>query len=151
MSLSIQPIGIVRSSVTDAEELDVGWRSAVAEIHIEPALAPGLQGIEDWSHLVVIFFMHEVHFDPDQHLVFRPGGRPDMPQVGVFAQRSRFYPNSIGLTAVELLKVEDNVLTVKGLDAIDGTPVLAIKPYTPVFDSAQEPTVPIWFVRFMQG
>ncbi|MBZ0276457.1 MAG: tRNA (N6-threonylcarbamoyladenosine(37)-N6)-methyltransferase TrmO [Anaerolineae bacterium] len=151
MTLTIEPIGVVKSPVADLEALDAGWSTVVSEIHIDPALAAGLHGMEDWSHVIVIFTMHEVQFDTEEHLVFKPRGREDLPKVGVFAQRSRYYPNSIGITAVAIQKIEGNVVTVKGLDAIDGTPVLAINPYAPVFDGANDPAVPIWFVRLMQG
>ena len=151
MQLNIEPIGTVASAVSDAETLDAGWSQVVADIVINPDYEPALIGIEDWSHVLVIFVMHEAHFDPAAHLVFRPKQRDDMPAVGAFAQRSRYYPNSIGITAVKVLRVSANRLTVQGLDAIDGTPVLAIKPYAPVFDNVHDPAVPVWFVRLMQG
>jgi tRNA-Thr(GGU) m(6)t(6)A37 methyltransferase TsaA len=150
MQLNIQPVGVVRSPITDREAPDTRWGSVVSEILIDEPLAPGLQGIENWSHVVVIFIMHEVEFNPAERLVFHPGDRNDLPEVGVFAQRSRYYPNSIGLTAAKIQRVDGNVLTVKGLDAIDGTPVLAIKPYAPVFDGVYDPSVPVWFLRWMQ-
>ncbi|MCB9453916.1 MAG: tRNA (N6-threonylcarbamoyladenosine(37)-N6)-methyltransferase TrmO [Anaerolineaceae bacterium] len=152
MALTIEPIGIVKSPVTDLEALDAAWNTVVSEIHIQDALVDGLRGLEDWSHAIVIFTMHEAPFEPDKHLAFRPQDREDLPEVGVFAQRSRYYPNSIGVTAVSIEKIEKGVVTVKGLDAIDGTPVLAIKPYAPLFDNArEEPAVPVWFFRLMQG
>ncbi len=95
--------------------------------------------------------MHEVKFDTAKHLVRHPRDRDDMPEVGIFAQRARYHPNSLGITAVKVLGVEDNVLRVKGLDAIDGTPVLDIKPYAPVYDGVLQPEVPVWFIRLMQG
>ncbi len=147
--MQLEPIGTVKSPVKDASTAS-GWGQVTAEIVINPELADGLKGIEDWSHVIVIFVMHEVDFNPEQHLVHRPAGREDMPEVGVFAQRSRSRPNRIGITAVRVTGVEGNVLKVKGLDAIDGTPVLDIKPYAPVYDGAQDPEVPIWFFRLMQ-
>jgi tRNA (Thr-GGU) A37 N-methylase len=74
-----------------------------------------------------------------------------MPELGIFAQRSRNHPNRIGITAVRLLGVENNIVRVRGLDAIDGTPVLDIKPYAPVYDGVNDPLVPSWFIRLMQG
>ncbi len=152
MTLTIEPIGVVKSPVTDLEALDAAWNTVVSEIHIDEALVGGLRGLEDWSHAIVIFTMHEAPFNAAKHMAFRPQDREDLPEVGVFAQRSRYYPNSIGVTAVAIQKIENGVVTVKGLDAIDGTPVLAIKPYAPLFDSAhEEPAVPVWFFRLMQG
>lgn len=149
MKIEIEPIGFVRSPVHDPVEEN--WGKVVSEIHIDEALAPGLKNLEDWSHVVVIFYMHEIRFDPERHLVRRPRGRDDMPQVGAFAHRSRYHPNTIGITAVRMVGVEGNIVRVRGLDAIDGTPVLDIKPYAPVYDGVQEPMVPAWFIRLMQG
>lgn len=146
--IHITPIGVVR---TDATEIDTNWRKTVSEIHLNTDYQRGLQGLEDWSHIVVIFSMHETNFDADTHLVSQPGGREDMPQVGVFAQRSTFTPNTIGMTAVKILEINDNVLNVRGLDAIDGTPVIDIKPHAPIYDGANDPLVPVWFLRLMQG
>lgn len=147
--MNIEPIGTVKSPVE--ETVDEGWGQVISEIHLDEAFAPGLKNIDDWSHVVVIFYMHEVQFQPEKHLVRRPRNRDDMPEVGIFAQRSRYHPNSIGITAVRVREVKDNVLIVQGLDAIDGTPVLDIKPYAPIYDGVYEPLVPLWFIRLMQG
>ncbi len=74
-----------------------------------------------------------------------------MPEVGIFAQRAKHRPNPIGITAVELIKVIGNVLTVKGLDAIDGTPILDLKPYYPEYDQIREPITPEWVNRLMKN
>lgn len=95
--------------------------------------------------------MDRSSFDPESDLVRRPQGRSDMPEVGIFAQRAKHRPNPIGITAVELIKVVGNVLTVKGLDAIDGTPILDLKPYYPEYDRILEPTVPEWVNRLMKN
>ena len=72
-----------------------------------------------------------------------------MPELGIFAQRAKHRPNPIGVTAVRLLGVDGNVLRVRGLDAIDGTPVLDIKPYFPRFDAPGDACVPEWVERLM--
>jgi tRNA (Thr-GGU) A37 N-methylase len=72
-----------------------------------------------------------------------------MPEVGIFAQRARHRPNPIGVTAVKLLRREENRLVVQGLDAINGTPVVDVKPYVPQFDAVGSPTVPDWLTRLM--
>jgi tRNA (Thr-GGU) A37 N-methylase len=74
-----------------------------------------------------------------------------MPEIGIFAQRAKHRPNPIGLTAVRLLSVAGNVLTVRGLDAIDGSPVLDIKPYFPAFDRVDDANAPEWVGRLMEG
>lgn len=146
--IEINPIGIVHAN---AEDIQHNWRSIVSEIHINEDFVIGLEGLENWSHIVVIFSMHETHFDPDKHLLNRPGGRDDMPETGIFAQRSHLTPNTIGMTVVKLLDIKGAVLTVRGLDAIHGTPVLDIKPYAPIYDGASDPLVPVWFLRLMQS
>ena len=73
-----------------------------------------------------------------------------MPEVGIFAQRAKHRPNPIGITAVELIELRGPVLVVRGLDAIDGTPVLDIKPYVPAFDSRPAAVVPIWIEELMK-
>lgn len=147
--MEIQPIGIVKSPVT--EEVVENWGEIISEIVLEDELAPGLQGLEQFSHVLVIFYMHQAHFDPTQHLVRRPRGRNDMPLIGIFAQRPKLHPNPIGITAAQFVEVTGNILKVKGLDAINGTPVLDIKPYFPVFDRVENARTPEWVGRLMQG
>jgi tRNA (Thr-GGU) A37 N-methylase len=117
--MSFTPIGTVRCSVT--EEIDHGWGGITSEIVLEEALAPGLQGLEQFSHTIIIYHMHQARFNPATDLQRRPRGRADMPLLGIFAQRPKHHTNSIGITAVEIVEVSGNVLKVKGLDAIDGT------------------------------
>ncbi len=121
----------------------------MSRIALADHLAPGLRGLEQFSHVIVVFFMHEARFDARSDLVRRPQGRADMPEVGIFAQRAKHRPNPIGVTAAELVGVEGNVLSVRGLDAIDGTPVLDIKPYVPQFDRVSRPAVPEWVAQLM--
>ena len=118
-------IGIVQNKFdqpTDPDKL----RSSKSEIVIDPALADGLIGLGPGQKIMVIFFFHQSPGDYDlrQH----PRGDQDRPLRGVFALRSPHRPNAIGVTVVDLLGVERNVLHVHGLDALNGTPVLDIKP-----------------------
>ena len=147
--MNCKPIGTVKSPVR--EGVDVGWGSVVSEIHIDPEYADGLIGIEAFSHAVVVFYMHQSSWTPASDLIRRPQGRADMPRIGIFAQRAKHRPNPIGITSVRLLGVEGNLLRVKGLDAIDGTPVLDIKPYFSQFDSAADSHTPEWVDRLMSG
>jgi len=143
------PIGRVKSPVT--EGVDVGWGSVTSEIHIDREFADGLIGLESFSHIVVIFEMHLSTWAPGSDLVRRPQGRADMPRIGIFAQRAKHRPNPIGITSVRLLGVAGNVLRVQGLDAIDGTPVLDIKPYFPQFDAREDAHTPEWVAKLMSG
>lgn len=148
-AVTLQPIGVVRSPVV--EGVDEDWGSVVAEVHLREEYAPGLHGLEAFSHVIVVFLMHRATFNPGDDLVRRPRGRADMPELGIFAQRAKHRPNPIGLTAVRLLSVRGNVLAVRGLDAIDGSPVLDIKPYFPAFDRVEDATTPEWVARLMEG
>ncbi len=147
--MDLIPIGTVRSPQTEA--VDEGWGGIVSEIKLQSGLGAGLEGLSDFSHALVIFFMHEARFDWKNDVVRRPRGRGDMPDIGIFSQRARTRPNSIGVTAVEIIGVEGDVVSVKGLDAIDGTPVLDIKPYFPQYDYVDHAKVPDWVDRLMEG
>ena len=119
--IHIRPIGYVER--LSSEENDKN-RSLVSKIMVEKEFAKGLDSIEEWSHVYVIFWMHKIS-DEDKILIHPGGGR----NVGIFATRAPVRPNPIGLTLVELVKRRENTLWVRGLDAFHGTPVLDIKPY----------------------
>ncbi len=148
MSLHLTPIGTVESAFTEIADRD--WHDVIAKIHINEALAPGLQGIEENSHIVVIFYLHQSKFEPEADLVRRPMDRADLPLTGVFATRSNYRPNPVALTTVELLKIEKNTLTVRGMDALDGTPVIDIKPYVPRKDCKEDARTPAWAEKLRQ-
>ena len=118
------PIGFVRRHHPNE---DINDRDLISRIIIRKEYSEGLDGIEDWSHLYVIFWMHEIL--DEKRTLMCPRNEPDIPAVGIFATRAPIRPNPIGLTLVELVRREGNVLVVKGLDALNGTPVLDIKPY----------------------
>jgi len=141
-------IGTVKSPVTEA--VDMNWGEVISEIVLEPEYAPGLLGLEDFSHLMVLTFLHEAEYKPEKHLRRHPQERQDMPLLGIFAQRARHRPNRIGVTAVEIVEVTDNSVKVRALDAIDGTPVIDIKPYVPVYDK-KDATIPEWMEKMMKG
>jgi tRNA (adenine37-N6)-methyltransferase len=149
LMLSLEPIGTVHSPIS--EGVDENWGPVIAEIRLAEQFADGLQGLEQFSHLLVIFWMHRSSFDPATDLLRRPRGRADMPLLGIFAQRAKHRPNPIAVTAVDLLGVSASTLRVRGLDAIDGSPVLDIKPYVPAFDRVADAAVPEWIERLMQG
>ncbi|MGZ5090260.1 MAG: tRNA (N6-threonylcarbamoyladenosine(37)-N6)-methyltransferase TrmO [Burkholderiales bacterium] len=128
------------------------WATVDSEIHLDPEYAAGLQGLEGFSHVLVIFFLDRAQgFDRKTQLLRRPRGMEDMHEVGVFAQRTKYRPNPIGVTAVKLLGIDGNVVRVRGLDALDGTPVLDIKPYMPPFDRVDDVRIPPWVGHVMEG
>ena len=141
--IELNPIGFVKTKAVGEE---VRHKDVISEIVLREDLAEALDGIEDFSHLFVMFWMHEISEEERRRMKVHPRGRMDMPLLGVFATRTPYRPNPIGLTLVELLKVKGNVLTVRGLDAIDGTPVLDIKPFDH-WDMAKDARVPEWWKK----
>ena len=139
----MNPIGIVRTEATSNQVRD---RSHLSEILIDCQLTQALEGITGFSHMFVLFWLHEITSGKRKTLKVHPRGRSDMPLLGVFATRTMLRPNPIGLTLVELVKVESNVLTVRGLDAFDGTPVLDIKPFD-AWDTTKPVRLPKWWNR----
>ena len=142
------PIGRVENTVR--EKKHTAWGQDVSSIVLEEQYHTGLRGLEGFSHAVILFFLDGARYDRREHLLRRPRGREDMPLVGIFSQRCKDRPNRIGMTAVEILEVTDTTLVVRGLDAIDGTPVLDIKPYYPVYDK-KDAAVPEWVGRLMDN
>jgi tRNA-Thr(GGU) m(6)t(6)A37 methyltransferase TsaA len=122
--LIVRPIGRVENGLPLSARRDT-LREAVSRIVLDPELAPGLEGLEEESRVLVVFQFHLAEeFELRQH----PRGDPSRPLRGVFALRSPRRPNPIGVTEVDLLEIRGNVLLVRGLDAVDGTPVLDLKP-----------------------
>lgn len=148
MKIEFDSIGTVRNYIE--EKKDTGWGGDISEIVLDEDLSSGLTGLRDFSHVLVVCFLDKARFDPSRHLVRRPQGRHDMPMVGIFAQRAKDRPNPIGITACELLGVSGNVVTVKGLDAINGTPVLDLKPYFPMYDCREDAVIPQWVSHLME-
>jgi len=148
--ITCTPIGVVKCPVTAMSQGN--WAKVESEIHLDPRYAPGLQGLAGFSHVIVVFYLHQATgFDPAKQLLRRPRGMESMHEVGVFAQRTKYRPNPIGVSSVELVAVRDNVVVVRGLDALDGTPVLDIKPYMPVFDRIADARTPDWVAHVMEG
>lgn len=147
--ITIHPIGYVRSPVI--AQTDGGWGDVTCRIEVLPPYRQGLLGIEQFSHVIVLTFLHQAAFDSVRHLRRRPRGQATMPELGIFAQRAKDRPNPIGVTAVPVIGVTADGVHVKGLDAIDGTPVLDLKPYYPAYDLVLQATVPEWVDRLMRG
>jgi tRNA-Thr(GGU) m(6)t(6)A37 methyltransferase TsaA len=139
----LKPIGVVRTTAVGDEVKD---KTRISHIIIHKKLAKALDGINEFSHLFVLFWLHEISEEQRKTLKVHPRGRKDMPLLGIFATRTMLRPNPIGLTLVELVKVEGNILTILGLDAFDGTPVLDIKPFDP-WDMVKAARVPSWWTK----
>jgi tRNA-Thr(GGU) m(6)t(6)A37 methyltransferase TsaA len=145
----LQPVAQVRGGRVQPE--DDSWDRELAEIVLAPRFGPeALAGLRDFSHLEVIF-----HFDkvPESEIstgARHPRDRTDWPLIGIFAQRGRNRPNRIGVSICRLLSVEGTRLKVRGLDAVDGTPVLDIKPVMTGFLPRGEIREPEWVSELMK-
>ncbi len=150
-SIQLQPIGWVRGG--RSEPIDDNWARVEAEIVLDQAqlAQEATTGLKEFSHLCVVYFFHRVAEDKIQTGARRPRNNPDWPEVGILAQRGKMRPNRLGVSSCRLLAVDGLVLTVQGLDAIDGTPVVDIKPYMREFDPSGEVTQPAWASELMQG
>ena len=142
----MHPIGFVKNEVSSRK--DVSWGEDTSVIRLADEYLSGLSGLEDFSHAIILFYLDKAKYVKEKHLQRRPQNREDMPLVGIFSQRGKDRPNQIGMTSVRILAVSEDSLTVQGLDAIDGTPVLDIKPYYPVYDK-KDAEVPEWVDRLM--
>lgn len=147
MAISMEPIGYVHNQVL--QKKDTVWGSDISTITLNGEYHGGLTGLEAFSHAIILCHLDRAAYNPEKHLLRRPRNRADMPLLGIFSQRTKDHPNQIGITAVEILSVSENSITVRGLDAIDGTPVLDIKPYFPVFDRREAQT-PQWVDILME-
>ena len=139
----LEPIGYVKTIAVGDE---VKEKTLISQIVVHKELVDGLSGISGYSHLFVLFYLNQITDDQRRTLRVHPRGRMELPLTGVFAVRTMLRPNPIGLTIVELVSVEGNILTVKGLDAFDGTPVLDIKPYDH-WDIGENVRVPSWWLK----
>jgi len=146
----VRPIG--RVSSTRDEMIDDDWDAVTASITLDARYgADAIAGLAEFSHVEVVFLFDRV--DPQTvHTGARhPRGNPDWPEVGVFAQRVKSRPNRIGLSTCALLGIEGRVIRVGGLDAIEGTPVLDLKPYMVEFGPRGEVRQPAWSHQLMAG
>lgn len=145
---NFQPIGYVESPVK--EMVDENWGKVKSKIRIKEEFDPGLDGLQKFSHAIIVTFLHLANFDKIQHLKRHPQGRTDLPKIGIFSQRAKHRPNPIGITTVQIVDLKEGCLIVKGLDAIDGTPVIDIKPYYPQYDCVNETVIPDWVNVIME-
>jgi len=141
--ITLKAIGVVNNEIKRRERCDAS--NVVSEIVLDPGLTEALDNLDEYSHIIVIYFVHKSHKPAPTKV--HPRYRTEISPVGVFASRSPDRPNPIGKTTVRLLERRDNVLKVQGLDAIDGTPVIDIKPYLPGLDSVDDARVPRWMTR----
>ena len=149
MEIKLTPIAIVKNSRTTP--IDDNWKEIIAEIELADRIpTEAFENISEFSHLEIIYFFDKVK---NEDIVFsgRPRGNPNYPLVGIFGQRKKDWPNTIGLCTVQLLEHNGRTIKVKYLDAIDGTPVLDIKPVFKEFQPKTEIKQPVWVADLMKN
>ncbi len=146
--VTLRPIGAVRNRVKESQAPGFDWSGIVSRIVVRPELADALLGLDTYSHVKVFFWPHLIPADVigSKHRL-HPRDDPQNPLQGILATRSQIRFNPILVTAVPLLSVSGNTIKVRGLDAIDGSPVLDVKPYVPHFDSIPDAKVPAWLTQ----
>jgi tRNA-Thr(GGU) m(6)t(6)A37 methyltransferase TsaA len=144
MNINLRPIGTLHTDFQD--HIPDGWEAQLARIVLDERWLPSLSGIEEFSHLIILFWLDRI---PRRgiELQTHPQGRQDLPRVGIFATRTPYRPNPVGLQVVELVRREGSVLTIRGIDALNNTPVLDIKPYLGQGDCVTETRIPEWLER----
>lgn len=152
MAISLSPIGYVRSERKKVE--DDFWGNTESTIELLPSNfeSSSLAGLDSFSHAYIIFYMHEVYNEKIITSARHPRNNPMHPKVGIFSQRGKNRPNKIGLTCVRIKSVDNDKLSliVEELDAIDGTPVLDIKPYIQQFGPKGNMYQPEWVDEVMK-
>ena len=162
--MKIRPVGIVKSQIKEpslvVKSRDLEWkgvlenarkeRSVISEILIFDDFAGILDGIEDFSHILVLYWAHLASEEGRSLIKAHPMGRKDLPLVGIFSTCSPVRPNPICVSAVRLVERNGNLMKVKYLDAIDGSPVIDIKPYTPSYYTTREVKVSKWMEQIQR-
>jgi len=147
--VTVTPIGVVRCP--RAEPIDDRWGDMESRIELDPTqFSPeALYGLSDFSHVEVVFLFDRVRPERVERGARHPREREDWPLVGIFAQRGKARPNRIGLSRATLLGVDGLTVRVRALDAIDGTPILDIKPYMEEFGPIGPVRQPAWSRELM--
>ena len=161
----LKPVGVIRSEIrepalrSDKDGISLKEklknvraerdkiRNMISEIVIDPTYEDALEGIEEYSHIHVLFWAHKVPPESRKLTKVHPMGLKEMPKKGIFATCSPARPNPVLLTSVKLLERSGNILRVQGLEAIDGTPVVDIKPYVKGYHGAESPKSPEWMEK----
>jgi tRNA-Thr(GGU) m(6)t(6)A37 methyltransferase TsaA len=144
-SVTVEPIGVVRNDIPVPQAYDFDWRKVESRIVVRSELTDALLGLDGYSHILVLFWPHLV---PDDVRGSKPRLHPlddeRNPLQGILATRSQIRYNPVLVTAARLIGIKRNVVRVSGLDAVNGSSVIDIKPYIAYFDSVPEATTPAW-------
>jgi tRNA-Thr(GGU) m(6)t(6)A37 methyltransferase TsaA len=148
--ITLDPIGYVRNSRNEIE--DDYWGSIVSEIVLNDGFEEeSLWGLEGFSHAEIVFYFHRVDTNKIVLGARHPRNNPDWPKIGIFAQRGKNRPNCLGLSIARVVRREGKSLFVEGLDAINGTPVLDIKPVMVEFLPQESVRQPQWSRDLMKN
>jgi tRNA-Thr(GGU) m(6)t(6)A37 methyltransferase TsaA len=150
-AFEIVPIGVVRGGRTEATDDDWGQSVATIELDGDRFTTDVVAGLDEFSHLEVIYLFDRVDESAVNLGARHPRGRSDWPLVGILAQRAKARPNRLGVTVCEIVAVDGLDIVVRGLDAIDGTPVIDIKPYMTEFAPRTPTRQPVWSTELMRG
>jgi tRNA (adenine37-N6)-methyltransferase len=146
--ISIAPIAFVGSPRTEMKDDD--WGNVVSRIELaEGVPTDALDGIDEFSHIELVFHFDRVTEDKIERGARHPRSNPNWPKVGIFAQRGKNRPNRLGVSIVKLVRRDGRTLVVQGLDAIDGTPVIDIKPVMREFLPKERVEQPLWSIQLM--
>ena len=140
--ISITPIGVVRNGEAELARQD--WSRVRSRIEMQPDLAPALDGLEGFSHVIVVGWLDRIPGALRERRRAHPAGDERLPLLGALALRGGARPNPLSVTVCRLRSVRDASVEVEDLDLVDGTPVLDLKPYIAVYDSEPDATLPDW-------
>ena len=140
--IPLTPIGVVRCEERAVARRD--WSGLRSSVELRPELEPALLGLDGFSHVIVVGWLDRIPEELRERRQAHPRGDERLPLRGALALRGGARPNPLAVTVCKLLAVEGATLELEGLDLVDGTPVLDVKPYIAVYDSAPEATLPEW-------
>jgi len=138
----IEPIGVVVNGEHDVGRQD--WSRVLSEVHLRAGLEQALLGLQDYSHVIVIGWLDRIPAELRARLQAYPSGDATLPLQGALALRGGARPNPLSMTVCRLLGIEGSILRLEGLDLVDGTPVLDIKPYVAYYDAIPKAKLPKW-------
>ena len=145
----IEPVGVVRCTRSAPDDDQWDRETTFVEL-LPPFSARSLTGLAEFSHCLIVYLFDKAAWDPSK-MCRRPRGNPDWPEVGIFSQRAKDRPNRLGVTVCQVLGVDGVILHLAGLDAIDGSPVLDIKPWMAEFGPRGSVAQPEWATELMKG
>jgi tRNA-Thr(GGU) m(6)t(6)A37 methyltransferase TsaA len=137
--INLKPIGFAKNN--EKESRFGSFSDVISEIVVDEKFTDALNGIEDYSHVIIVYWMDKIK---DYVITHRPQGNPEVPIIGIFSCRCPQRPNPIAMTTVRLIDHDGNKIKVKGLDILNGTPIIDIKPYWPIYDDVKDGKIPSW-------